>query len=213
MRIWTRTASTTTRRIFFGPPPRSTRCISSNALSSTGVACKRIACAHRAPTRIPAFLSGGAATRQQEVHHWRSHATAQLPAALRRLDLSAATLLARAQEVDPPTDPTCGMRFGIRGSVLRLMSHVGRRLTWPIRVRLGLVVLAGMASMAMAISMLMFSTADALFVRQARADLQRHNDAVAHEIENLTDRAAASLLIARNAPAFERYFEADSDDP
>jgi diguanylate cyclase (GGDEF)-like protein len=66
--------------------------------------------------------------------------------------------------------------------------------------------------MAIAIGALMFSTADGLFVGQARADLQRQNQAVAHEIDNLTDRAAASLLIARNTPAFERYFETDAAD-
>src|ERR1700682_6549385 len=87
-----------------------------------------------------------------------------------------------------------------------------RPLAWPIRVRLGIVVLLGIVSMAVAIGTLMFSTANALFVRQARADLQRQNQAVANEIDNLTDRAAASLLIARNNPAFERFYEADSED-
>jgi hypothetical protein len=58
-----------------------------------------------------------------------------------------------------------------------------------------------MASMAVAIGALMFSTANALFVRQARADLNRQNQAVDHEIDNLTDRAAESLLIVRNNPA------------
>jgi diguanylate cyclase (GGDEF)-like protein len=58
----------------------------------------------------------------------------------------------------------------------------------------------------------MFSTANALFVGQARADLQRQNQSVANEIDNLTDRAAASLLIARNNPAFERFYAADPSD-
>ncbi|MCA1644697.1 MAG: diguanylate cyclase [Chloroflexi bacterium] len=92
------------------------------------------------------------------------------------------------------------------------MHGLARPLTWPIRVRLGIVVLVGMASMAIAIGALMFSTANALFARQARADLQRQNQAVANEIDNLTDRAATSLLIARNTPAFERYFEVDQSD-
>jgi diguanylate cyclase (GGDEF)-like protein len=77
---------------------------------------------------------------------------------------------------------------------------------------MGILVLLGMSAMAAAIGALMFSTADALFVRQARADLLRQNQAVAHEIDDLTDRAAASLLIARNSPAFDRYFEAAVDD-
>jgi diguanylate cyclase (GGDEF)-like protein len=51
-----------------------------------------------------------------------------------------------------------------------------------------------------------------LFVRQAHADLQRQNQAVAHEIDNLTDRAVASLLIARNTPAFDHYFETAPED-
>src|SRR5690348_4921187 len=90
--------------------------------------------------------------------------------------------------------------------------RLSRPLTWPIRVRMGILVLLGMSSVAVAIGALMFSTADGLFVRQARADLQRQNQAVAHEIDELTDRAAASLLIARNSPAFNHYFEADPTD-
>ena len=66
--------------------------------------------------------------------------------------------------------------------------------------------------MAVAIGGLMFSTANALFVRQAHADLLRQNQSVAHEIDDLTDRAAAALLIARNSPAFDRYFETDATD-
>ena len=47
---------------------------------------------------------------------------------------------------------------------------------------------------------------------RAHAELERQNHAVASEIENLTDRAAASLLIARQNPAFNRLYEADPAD-
>jgi diguanylate cyclase (GGDEF)-like protein len=94
----------------------------------------------------------------------------------------------------------------------QLLRRLARPMRWPIRVRLGLLVLVGMATMAVALGSLMFSTADALFVRRANADLERQNQAVAHEIDDLTDRAAASLLIARNTPAFNRFFEASPSD-
>ncbi|MGI9147231.1 MAG: bifunctional diguanylate cyclase/phosphodiesterase [Chloroflexota bacterium] len=71
------------------------------------------------------------------------------------------------------------------------------------------MVMLGMLAMAGAIGVLMFATANALFVKQAHADLERQNQAVASEIENLTDRAAASLLIARRDSAFDRFYEAD----
>jgi len=83
---------------------------------------------------------------------------------------------------------------------------------WPVRVKLSLMVMLGMLAMALAISVLMFATATSLFVKQAHAELERQNHAVASEIENLTDRAAASLLIARQNPAFNRLYEADPAD-
>jgi diguanylate cyclase (GGDEF)-like protein len=80
----------------------------------------------------------------------------------------------------------------------------------PVRVRLTLMVMLGMLAMAGAIGALMFATANTLFAKQAHADLERQNQAVANEIDNLTNRAAASLLIARQTPAFDRFYEADA---
>ncbi len=75
------------------------------------------------------------------------------------------------------------------------------------------MVMLGMLAMAVVIGVLMFATANTLFAKQAHADLERQNQAVASEIDNLTNRAAASLLIARQDSAFDRFYEADESAP
>jgi diguanylate cyclase (GGDEF)-like protein len=72
------------------------------------------------------------------------------------------------------------------------------------------MLMLGMLVMAGATAALMFTTANGLFVGQAHAELDRQNQAVASEINNLTDRAAASLLIARQNPSFDRFYGADA---
>src|SRR5438477_4799293 len=64
-----------------------------------------------------------------------------------------------------------------------------------LRVKLGLLTLLGMASMALALGALMFSTANGLFLQQARAELQRRNQSAAGDIDDLTARAAQALLL------------------
>ncbi len=61
---------------------------------------------------------------------------------------------------------------------------------WSIQVKPALMVLAGLVSMALAISLLMFSTANALFAEQAEAELSRQNQSLANEIDNLTAKAS-----------------------
>ena len=90
------------------------------------------------------------------------------------------------------------------------ITRVWRAAPWELarrslRVKLGLVTLLGMASMALALGTLMFSTANGLFLQQARAELLRRNQGVADNINNLTQRAAESLLLARQDPAFDAY--------
>jgi signal transduction histidine kinase/DNA-binding NarL/FixJ family response regulator len=81
-----------------------------------------------------------------------------------------------------------------------------------LRFRLGVTVLLGMASMAVALGWLMLSTADGLFLRQARAELARHNQTVSGELDSLADRAGNALVLARQDPAFNRLYEAAPDD-
>ena len=83
-----------------------------------------------------------------------------------------------------------GFPVRARTRVAIVSAHLRVRVRSSLRFKLGVTVLLGMASMAVGIGALMFSTANALFVSQARAELQRQNDSVAHEIDNLTDRAA-----------------------
>jgi diguanylate cyclase (GGDEF)-like protein len=96
--------------------------------------------------------------------------------------------------------------------MLGTLIRVARPRRWSVRLKLVLMVLLGMATMAAGIGALMFSTANTLFVRQSDAELERQNQAVAAQIDGLTQRAAASLLIARQNPAFNHYYEADEDD-
>ena len=98
------------------------------------------------------------------------------------------------------------------------ITRVWRAAPWELarrslRVKLGLVTLLGMASMALALGTLMFSTANGLFLQQARAELLRRNQGVADNINNLTQRAAESLLLARQDPAFDAYYNAAPGSP
>ena len=98
------------------------------------------------------------------------------------------------------------------------ISRVRRVTPWEIarrslRVKLGLVGLLGIACMALALGTLMFSTANGLFLQQARADLLRRNQAVAADINGLTERAAQALLLARQDPAFDAFYSAAPDSP
>jgi hypothetical protein len=69
-------------------------------------------------------------------------------------------------------------------------------------------MLTGMASMAVALGVLMLSTADGLFLQQARAELLRRNQGVAADIDGLTQRAAQALTLARQDPAFDAFYAA-----
>jgi signal transduction histidine kinase/DNA-binding response OmpR family regulator len=90
--------------------------------------------------------------------------------------------------------------------------HV-RLIQRSVRVKLGLVGLLGIASMALALGWLMFSTANGLFLQQARAELLRRNQAEADAINSLTERAAQALLLARQDAAFEAFYSAPPDSP
>jgi signal transduction histidine kinase/FixJ family two-component response regulator len=92
--------------------------------------------------------------------------------------------------------------------------RAGRATPWELarrslRVKLGLLALLGMASMAFALGALMLSTANGLFVQQARAELLRRNQATADDINGLTERAAQALLLARQDPAFDDFYSAE----
>src|SRR6476619_631137 len=86
-----------------------------------------------------------------------------------------------------------------------------RNRRWSIQAKLALLVLLGLISMAVAIGVLLFSTANALFARQADVELSRQNDVVASQINNLTAKAASDLLLARQNPVFNDYFLARDD--
>jgi signal transduction histidine kinase/CheY-like chemotaxis protein len=77
-----------------------------------------------------------------------------------------------------------------------------------VRLKLGLVMLTGMVSMALALGMLMLSTANGLFLQQARAELLRRNQGVGDDIDGLTERAAQALTLARQDPAFDAFYSA-----
>ncbi|MEP7355845.1 MAG: sensor histidine kinase [Anaerolineales bacterium] len=85
----------------------------------------------------------------------------------------------------------------------------GRR--WTIQVKLALLVLLGLVGMAVAISVLLFSTANTLFAQQAQTELSRQNEVVAAAINNLTAKAASDLLLSRQNPVFDDYFLARDD--
>jgi methyl-accepting chemotaxis protein len=89
---------------------------------------------------------------------------------------------------------------------LGLAGGGGRLRTLSIRTKLATVVLLGMLTMAAALTALMLSTANDLFLQQARAELQRENQQVAGDIDALADKAANSLLLARQDPAFNRLY-------
>jgi methyl-accepting chemotaxis protein len=74
--------------------------------------------------------------------------------------------------------------------------------------KLAAIVLLGMVIMASALTALMLSNANDLFVSQGRAELQRQNQEIAGEIDALADKAASSLLLARQDPAFNKLYEA-----
>jgi methyl-accepting chemotaxis protein len=79
---------------------------------------------------------------------------------------------------------------------------------FSIRTRLAAIVLLGMVIMAGALTALMLSNANDLFLSQGRAELQRENQQIAAEIDALADKAASSLLLARQDPAFNRLYAA-----
>jgi hypothetical protein len=85
--------------------------------------------------------------------------------------------------------------------------------SWPIRARLAAVVFLGVAAMAAALSILMLSTARDSFNSQSEAQLAAENGTVASEINNLDDRAAGELLLARHNQSFDRYFLAEDGSP
>lgn len=76
---------------------------------------------------------------------------------------------------------------------------------------MAVIVLLGVTSMALALSALLLSTANQLFTAQAEAALQRQNQSVATAINDLTAKASADLLLARQNPAFNQYYLASDD--
>jgi signal transduction histidine kinase len=85
-------------------------------------------------------------------------------------------------------------------------SHSLRPGQWSIGVKLAVMVLIGQLSMAVVISLPMFSTADALFTRQAQTELGNQNQVLADQIDNLTAKASSDLLLARQNLAFNQYY-------
>jgi methyl-accepting chemotaxis protein len=77
---------------------------------------------------------------------------------------------------------------------------------WSIRVKFAAVMLLGMTAMALALGALLLSAANDLVISQADAQLQRENERVTVQIDALTDRASSTLLMARQNPAFDRFF-------
>jgi diguanylate cyclase (GGDEF)-like protein/PAS domain S-box-containing protein len=82
-----------------------------------------------------------------------------------------------------------------------------------VRVRLTALAFLGMLATAAVVGTQLLATANALFLRQATAELQRQNSASSLQIEDLTDRAAASLRITRHNPDFEHLYEIGPTDP
>lgn len=76
---------------------------------------------------------------------------------------------------------------------------------------MAVIVLLGVTSMAVALSVLLLSTTNQLFTAQAEAALHRQNQSVAAAIDDLTAKAASDLLLARQNPAFDQYYLAHDD--
>jgi methyl-accepting chemotaxis protein len=81
-----------------------------------------------------------------------------------------------------------------------------------IRVKLAALVVLGMTAMAVAVGGLMFSAANDLLANLAEARLERENERVVNQIEAVADRPGTTLLMARQNPAFDRYFQAVRDE-
>ncbi len=81
-----------------------------------------------------------------------------------------------------------------------------------IRLKIAAIALAGMIAMALALGVLLVTTARSLLADQADGDLDRLNSAAAHSIDGLSARASADLLLARQHPAFNQYFMARTDE-
>src|SRR5438067_7765475 len=94
--------------------------------------------------------------------------------------------------------------MGARGADSREV--VGARAR-SVRLKLVGLVGLGMLSTAAVVGALLFGTAHALFLQQARSDLERQNEATGLQIEDLTDRAAAALLITRHSATFDHVFD------
>ena len=86
-----------------------------------------------------------------------------------------------------------------------------RRGELSIRAKIGALVLLGMTGMAVALSLLMVSTANTLFADQAHAELTHQNETVAADIEALTERAAKDITLARQNAVFNQYYLAQDD--
>ena len=92
----------------------------------------------------------------------------------------------------------------------RTLAGATRYVRSSLRLKLGLGLALGMTIMAGALCILMFSNANSLFEGEAQAKLDRKSDAIAKDIDNLADKAAGELVLARENPAFEGYFSASS---
>lgn len=92
------------------------------------------------------------------------------------------------------------------GGLRQLLHFAG----WPIRAKLTLLFSLGLIGMAAAVGGLMFFTANTLIVRQAEATLDRQNEIVAGDIDDLSAKASSDLLLARQNVAFNQlYLTAD----
>jgi diguanylate cyclase (GGDEF)-like protein/PAS domain S-box-containing protein len=95
------------------------------------------------------------------------------------------------------------------------LAHIARRASArgsSVRIKLAGLVGLGMVASAVMVGTLLFATAHELFLQQARSQLERQNQATGLAIEDLTDRAAAALLISRHSASLERVFRAQASD-
>ena len=91
------------------------------------------------------------------------------------------------------------------GRALPKPSHSVHR-TLSIRSKLAVLVLLATVAAAVTVGTLMWRTASSLFLAQAHSDLDKHNQAVATELNTLAERASSAMQLTRRDSAYIRYF-------
>lgn len=81
-----------------------------------------------------------------------------------------------------------------------------------IRAKFSMLVVACISVMGFSLSLLMFSTANTSFSREAQTELEHQNQAVANEINSLISKVTSDLLLARQNPVFDQYFLASNEE-